>query len=195
MAHFPGFVFYIPCSHCRVRSNCPSSAKLCRRPLANLPPVSTLYLPHRSLYHMMPKLFTYLFPGSKPEAESYLSCFPSVWKSTSSQQTHWKVDGWMNWSWAARWIGQARELPLVFSLSPGRYPSKYLCKRVEILPAIEWPQASNATVHVYHHLKGTWGSKPVHQRPVEPSKLANPQGKEISFLKTLLNRGTFSASS
>ena len=61
MAHFPGFVFYIPCSHCRVRSNCPSSAKLCRRPLANLPPVSTLYLPHRSLYHMMPKLFTYLF--------------------------------------------------------------------------------------------------------------------------------------
>lgn len=132
------FVFYIPCSHTRVRSNCPSTAKLSRLPLANIPPCK--YTVYPSIIAFITWCWNYLhlslFPGSKPEAKSYLSCFPSVWKSTSSRWTHWKTDGWMNGYWVARWMGQARKHTLALSLSLRRYPSKYLSKWVEILLAI-----------------------------------------------------------
>lgn len=80
MAVVYDFVFYILLSHPRAKSNCPSTAKPYRLPLTNILPASILYLP---LSYPLSRDTEIIYVSlcsldPKPEATSYLSCFPSI---------------------------------------------------------------------------------------------------------------------
>lgn len=62
-------------------------------------------------YHLVP----WIPIPSNSEAISVLSFFPSVWKSTHSQQTHWKMNEWIANGWADM-RGCLREFTVPLSL-------------------------------------------------------------------------------
>jgi hypothetical protein len=149
-------------------------------PLANMPTAKTLH----AITPFMTWCWNYLFVSSIPmssntEATSDLSCFPNVWKSISSQWTHWK---WMDKLIMGRQMSVAVwETPLA---SFSRKPSLHISEQAD------WHSSS----HVSSDLKcqcpcwppkeGTLGSKSPLYKTGEPSDVSNPQEGQISLPKT-----------